>query len=187
MSRGKVALNTWPNYSEEYNTYMLSAKTVLRLIPAAVLIVTCALSTGACNKARDASFIGTFHMGEKVQIGPMVYQVLESEWRTELGGGGRTPRDRYLFLRMSITNNGGSTAAVSTMTLEGAGKTYAEVTEDMDKVDNWLGLLRNVRGSQTEQGWIVFDAPIAAYKLVITHGDIGDEKSAHVEIPVQLE
>jgi hypothetical protein len=166
---------------------MLSAKTALRLIPAAALVLACAFSSSACNKARNASFIGTFHMGEKVQIGPMVYQVLESEWRTELGSGGRTPRDRYLFLRMSITNDDASNAAVSTMTLEGAGKTYSEVTEDMDKVDNWLGLLRNIRGSQTEQGWIVFDAPIAAYKLVITHGDVGDEKSAHVEIPVQLE
>jgi hypothetical protein len=73
------------------------------------------------------------------------------------------------------------------MTLEGGGNTYSEVTEDMDKVDNWLGLLRNVGASQTEQGWIVFDAPLAAYKLIITHGDIGDEKVAHVDIPIHLE
>jgi hypothetical protein len=166
---------------------MLSAKTALRLMPAAVLMVVCALATGACRKSRDSSFIGTFRMGEKVQMGPMVYQVLESEWRNELGSGGRTPKDRYLFLRLSITNGDSAPAAVSTLTLEGAGQTYSEVTEDMDKVDNWLGLLRNVGGSQTEQGWIVFDAPMAAYKLVITHGEIGQEKYAHVDIPVQLE
>jgi hypothetical protein len=120
-------------------------------------------------------------------MGPMVYQVLEADWRTELGNGGRTPKERYLFLRMSITNGDSSPASVSTFTLENAGKTYSEVTEDMDKVDSWLGLLRNVGGSQTEQGWIVFDAPMGAYKLVITHGDVGEEKSAHVDIPVQLE
>ena|ERR671912_2976983 len=166
---------------------MLPAKTAPRRIAAAILTIVCAVGFGACSKSRDASFIGTFHMGEKVQIGPMVYQILESEWRTELGSGGRTPRDRYLFVRLSITNGSGSPAPVSTMTIEGAGKTYSEVTEDMDKVDNWLGLLRNIGGSQTEQGWIVFDAPMAAYKLVITHGEIGQEKYAHVDIPVQLE
>ena len=166
---------------------MLPAKTAGRVISAAVLIAMCALTLSACRKGRDASFIGTFHMGERVQIGPIVYQALESEWKTELGSGGRTPKDRFLFVRMSITNGGGSPTSVSNFTLEGNGKTYSEVTEDMDKVDNWLGLLRNVGGSQTEQGWVVFDAPVGAYKLVITHGDIGDEKSAHVDIPVQLE
>ena len=166
---------------------MLPAKTALRVIPAAVLMVVCALAAGACNKSKDASFTGTFRMGERVQMGSMVYQVLESEWRTELGSGGRTPRERYLFLRLSVTNGDRSPAGVSTLTLEGGGKTYSEVTEDMDKVDNWLGLLRNVGGSQTEQGWSVFDVPIAAYKLVITQGDIGEEKYAHVDIPVHLE
>jgi hypothetical protein len=166
---------------------MLPAKAAARAISAAVLIAVCALTITACRKGRDASFIGTFHMGEKVQMGPMVYQVLESAWKTELGSGGRTPKDRYLFLRLSITNGGGAPESVSNLTLEGNGKTYNEVTEDMDKVDNWLGLLRNVGVSQTEQGWIVFDAPVGAYKLVITHGDIGEEKYAHVDIPVQLE
>lgn len=147
----------------------------------------CVLFAAGCRKSQDASLIGTFHMGEKVQMGPVVYQVLESEWRNELGSGGRTPKDRYLFVRLSIANGAGLTESVPTMTIESGGKSYPEVTEDMDKVDNWLGLLRNVGGSQTEQGWIVFDAPMAAYKLVITQGDIGEEKTAHVEIPVQLE
>jgi hypothetical protein len=34
---------------------------------------------------------------------------------------------------------------------------------------------------------VVFDAPMAAYKLVITHGEVGEEKYAHVDIPVELE
>ena len=167
---------------------MLPVKTGFRPIIATVLTIACVLAFSACRgKTRDASFIGTFRMGERVQIGPMVYQVLEADWRTELGSGGRTPKERYLFVRMSITNGDGSPATVSTFTLENGGKTYSEVTEDMDKVDSWLGLLRNVGGSQTEQGWIVFDVPMGAYKLVITHGDVGEEKYAHVDIPVQLE
>ena len=47
-------------------------------------------------------------MGERVQVGPLVYQVLESDWRSELGSGGRTPKDRYLFVKVSITNSSGS-------------------------------------------------------------------------------
>ena len=166
---------------------MRVAKATLRSIAAAALLSLCTLAFSACRKSAEPSFTGTFRMGEKVQVGPMVYEVLQSEWRSELGSGGRTPRERYLFVRLSVTNESSSPSSASTLTLEGAGKTYAEVTEDMDKVDDWLGLLRDVGASQTEQGWIVFDAPMAAYKLVITHGDVGDEKVAHVDLPVHLE
>ena len=169
---------------------MLSAKTARRrFVSAAVLMtVLCAAGTlSSCRKTRDASFIGTFRMGERVQIGPLVYQVLEAEWRNELGAGGRAPKDRYLFVRLSVTNSGGSTIAAPALTIEGGGKSYSEVTENTDKVDNWLGLLRNVAASQSEQGWIVFDAPMAAYKLVLVEGEVGQEKIAHVDIPVQLE
>jgi len=127
-------------------------------------------------------------MGERVQLGPLVYQVLESDWRNELGADGRSPKDRYLFVKVSITNSSGSTISVPAFTIEGNGKSFPEVTEQMDKVDNWLGLLRNIGGSQTEQGWAVFDAPMATYKLVATDGgEIGSERFAHVDIPVQLE
>ena len=55
-------------------------------------------------------------------------------------------------------------------------------------MDNWFGLLRNIGPSQTEQGWIVFDAPMTAYKMVVTDGgEVGQKKRAHVEIPVHLE
>ena len=91
-------------------------------------------------------------MGEKVQVGPLIYQVLQSDWRSELGSGGRTPRNRYMFVKLSITNTSGGTVSIPTLTIEGGGQSYGEVTEDMDKVDNWFGLLRNIGGSQTEQG-----------------------------------
>jgi hypothetical protein len=168
---------------------MLSAKTVGRLkLPSVALMLVCSALTSGCSKGVNASFIGTFRMGERVQVGPLVYQVLESDWRSELGSGGRTPKSRYMFVKLSITNSSGKTISTPTLTLEGAGQTYTEVTEDMDKVDNWFGLLRNIGPSQTEQGWIVFDAPMAAYKLAVPDaGDIGHEQHAHVDIPVQLE
>jgi hypothetical protein len=168
---------------------MVSAKTVRRLrTPAAILLLSCIAMTAGCRKSTDASFVGTFRMGERVQVGPLVYQVLESDWRNELGAGGRIPRDRYLFVKVSITNSSGTAVSVPGFTIEGNGKSFGEITEEMDKVDNWFGLLRNIEGSQTEQGWVVFDAPMAAYKLVATDGgDVGAEKYAHVDIPVHLE
>src|SRR6476661_858772 len=103
---------------------MLSAKTARRVVlPATVLVLFCAAIVTGCSKSRDASFIGTFRMGERVQLGPLVYQVLESDWRTELGGGGRTPKDRYLFVKVNITNTAGSAVAVPGLAIEGAGKT----------------------------------------------------------------
>lgn len=158
------------------------------MLSAPALLLACVIFPVGCKSSSEATFIGTFHMGEKVQVGPLVYQVLESNWRTELGGGGRTPRDRYLFVKVNITNTAGSAVAVPGLAIEGAGKTYNEVTEETDKVDNWFGLLRNIGPSQTEQGWIVFDAPMTAYKLIVTDaGEIGKEKFAHVDVPVQLE
>jgi hypothetical protein len=169
---------------------MLPAKTARRRFMSATFLMAVLCAAGAlssCRNKRDASFIGTFRMGEKVQTGALVYQVLQAEWRNELGSGGRTPKDRYLFIRLSVTNSSGSTVAAPALTIEGAGKTYSEVVENTENVDNWMGLLRNVAASQTEQGWIVFDAPVAAYKLVLEEGEVGEEKTAHVDIPVHLE
>lgn len=128
-------------------------------------------------------------MGEKVQIGPMTYSVLESEWKTALTEGGRAPKNRFLFLRITMTNSGGQPAAAPSFELEAAdGTRYQELTQNVEGVNNWLGLLRNVPPSSSQQGAIIFDAPIAAYKLVIPEsGDITQEKYALVEIPVHLE
>lgn len=127
-------------------------------------------------------------MGERVQAGPLVYNALEAEWKTELEGG-KTPQSRFLLVRVSITNGSGRQISVPSFTLEdAAGKSYPEVTEGVGSVRNWLGILRTVEPSQTEQGYAIFDAPMAAYKLVVSDaGDIGSEKYAHIEIPVHLE
>lgn len=168
------------NYCEEYNTYMLLARIAS--------LVLCLTLVAGCRKAADTSLIGTFRMGEKVQAGPLEYQVVETDWRGELGNGGRTPKDRYLFVKVSVTNLSASGVSAPGFSLQGPGTTHAEINEDMDKVDNWLGLLRNLNPKQTEQGWIVFDVPMAAYKLVIPDGgEVGSEKFAHVDIPVHLE
>lgn len=170
---------------------MLSAKVKRRLLlPAAFLLLATAAISGGCRKAADSSFVGTFAIGEKVQVGPLVYEIYQSNWRNELGSGGRTPKNRYLFIKVSVTNSSNEPVAVHGFSVRGAGAddVYSEVTEDMDKVDNWFGLLRNVGPSQTEQGWVVFDVPLAAYKFIATEGgQVDEEKYAHIDIPVSLE
>jgi hypothetical protein len=169
------------------NTNMLQVFARGAATAAAVLL--CWLSpivfTG-CNRGTDASSLGTFRMGERVQAGPLAYTVLEAGWRPDLQG--KAPQHRFLLVRLSITNTSGGTVPARPLELAGArGKHYTEVTENLENFSEWLGLIRNIQPSQTETGYVVFDAPVAAYKLVITETAEEDEKQAYVDIPVELE
>jgi hypothetical protein len=75
------------------------------------------------------------------------------------------------------------------MTLIGAnGQAHQEVTEGVDSVPKWLGVLRNLSPVQNVEGAVVFDVPLGAYKLqVLDGGEIGLERKALIEIPLQLE
>lgn len=129
-------------------------------------------------------------MGERVQASPFIYSVLEAQWKPELTEGGRAPKHRFLFIRVNATNSGGQTAILPPFQLESqdGSTTYQEVMENMDGVSDWLGMIRSVEPAQTERGYIVFDAPMAAYKLLMYDGkEIDNEKYAIVEIPVSLD
>jgi hypothetical protein len=159
-----------------------------RLVLAATLIV-CAFAHVGCSPRRDTSLIGTFQMGERVQVGPLVYTILESEWKTALSEGGAAPKNRFLFLRLSIMNSGSQPVASPGLTLLGPGDvSYPEMTDNLEQVSNSLGMLRNIAPGQTQNGYVVFDAPMGAYKLVVSDGgEIEHERHAHIEIPVHLE
>jgi hypothetical protein len=130
-------------------------------------------------------------MGERVQVGPLTYNVLETEWKNQLaeGAGSKVPANRYLLVKMSITNGGGGNVAVPLLTVEdGSGHTYSEVTEGTDAVPDWLGLLRNLAPAQNDNGVAIFDVPMGGYKLRISDGgEIGNEKTALIDIPVHIQ
>ena len=66
------------------------------------------------------------------------------------------------------------------------GTEIAEVTE-IDGFPQWLGLLRKVEPASTEQGYVVFDVPVGAYKLQVSSGgDPENEQLAQIEIPANL-
>ena len=161
----------------------------LRTTCVTALLLGTLLALAGCSSGKDASHIGTFRMGERVQAGSLIYTVLEAQWKPQLDGNGRAPKNRFLFLRVSITNSGDSKLSVPAFTLKATdGTVYEEVAEGLEGVNNWLNILRTVEKAQTETGWVIFDAPVAAYKLIMSDaGEVGNEKYAQVDIPVELE
>ena len=77
-------------------------------VAALTLIV---FNLAGCSKESPPPTLGTFHMGERIQVGPMTYNVLESRWKPALrdDGTGKPPKERYLLVKLTATNGGGST------------------------------------------------------------------------------
>jgi hypothetical protein len=160
-----------------------------------VILLSALLFSSCGNNAAVATNenqpIVTYQMGQSVQVGPLTYNVLETKWKSQLGGGvsAKIPKNRFLVLKLTISNAASQTTSVPEMTLISAnGQSYQEVTEGVESVPKWLGVLRNLSPVQTEEGAVVFDVPLGAYKLqVLDGGEIGFEKKALIEIPLQLE
>jgi hypothetical protein len=129
-------------------------------------------------------------MGEKLTLGSLTYNVIESNWYSQLGEGFkiRSPQQRFLAVTLSITNGGGSDAAVPLLILEDSAGTTATELSNGDGVTNWMGLLRSVGPAQTLEGKILFDVPLASYKLRVTDGGgPGAEKYGWVSIPLRMD
>src|SRR5687768_18536811 len=101
-----------------------------RKYASALILLAVTMIPAACRTARDSSVIGTFRMGEKVQVGPLIYTVMEAEWKHQLGDGGRMPVHRFLFLRVNMMNNSSATVSVPAFVLQAPnGTRYEEVVE----------------------------------------------------------
>ncbi len=140
-----------------------------------------------CSSARLTEPV--HKMGELTRVGPVIYNVLETEWRNQLGGSIQEviPENKYLLIRLTVTNSGNQEVAIPLLHLEDEqGNNYIELSE-VKGVSNWLGLLRIVQPAATLQGVIVFDVPAGDYRLRVTDGgDLEEEKTALIEIPLTL-
>lgn len=147
-----------------------------------------ALAGVACQANKTPTI--THRMGEKVAVGKLMYSVLNADWKTHLGEGSnnRVPEKRFLVIEMSIANAGMDEVSVPLFLLHDSnGKTYREL-ENGDGVDNWMGLLRILRPTQSLNGRIVFDLPMTNYKLQVTDGGPPDEEqTSFIDIPLQME
>jgi hypothetical protein len=128
-------------------------------------------------------------MGENVPVGQMTYVIVESAWRNQLGESFRvrSPQQRFLLLKLSVTNGTGQDVSIPLLTLEGPnGQTYRELAQG-EGVENWFGLLRTLSPGQNQQGNILFDVPLTSFKLRVPDvADPGLEKYVSVQIPLQI-
>ncbi len=131
-----------------------------------------------------------FRMGEQAPAGSLIYTVYETEWKPQLGEGpgAKIPANRFLILRLSVTNSSNQNSGIPQMTLvDNAGKSYQELTE-APGVPKLLGIIRSVKPAQTEEGRVVFDAPPGAYKLRVTDDSgPGRERALLIEVPFEFE
>jgi Domain of unknown function (DUF4352) len=162
----------------------LSLPTLWLVLPLASAI----LPLGGCQRQNSAQI--DYQMGERITNGPMVYNVVQTAWKTQFGDlfSTRTPRNRFLLIMLSATNSGGKEVSLPFFALEGSnGAEYKEI-ETGDGVDNWFGLLRTLNAAETRQGNLVFDVPLTSYRLRLTDGaEPGTEKTVWVEIPLRLD
>ncbi len=174
---------------------MLAKKSAPVKIGLGITLVSCLLMPGCRNDlgeiSKEIQPPAIFQMGQGVPVGQLTYNVIETKWRSQLGGGpsAKIPKNRFLLVKLTISNANKQTSSIPEMTLVNAsGENFQELTEGIDSVDKWLGVLRNLSPGQTEEGMVVFDVPLGAYKLmVLDGGDPGAEKKALIEIPLQLE
>jgi len=146
-------------------------------------VLSACLVSAACSDI-SAPEVRTYGMGDRIELGKLVYNVIETRWLPQIGEGptARIPRDRFLMLRMSIGNSGAGELLIPNLTLEGdKGDTYPQLS-DGNGVPQFLGPLRPVTTAESASGNILFDAPAAHYKLRIS--DETGRRTALVDIPL---
>jgi hypothetical protein len=148
--------------------------------------MTAAAFLTSCGSEGKSFPVRTYNMGERIQLGHIVYLVFETQWLTHIGDGpdARIPQNRYFLIRLSAVNSGSSDIPVPNFTIQDdAGNTYPELS-DGTGVPQFIGYLRNVKPAESAQGNALFDAPPRHYKLKIQDED--SERAALVDIPLNF-
>jgi hypothetical protein len=160
----------------------------IRLIWLSAATALCVFLSG-CSSA--GSGIKMYQMGQRAEVGSIVYTLLEAHWKTQLGEavGARIPRNRFLLLRVSVTNGSPQKVAIPLMALVApGGEVYNELTEG-EGVSDWLGMLRHLSPVESATGWVLFDVPRGNYRLRVSDDAFEPEavKAALIEVPLQFE
>jgi hypothetical protein len=136
--------------------------------------------------SRSAPSLRTYAMGDRAELGHLIYTTLETRWLTQIGEEPETkaPKNRFLLIRVSIANSSSSDQLAPALSLVGDdGHTYPELT-DAQGAPQWIGALRTVRPAEAAQGNVVFDVPPGHYKLRVSDED--DDKAALIDIPLSF-
>jgi hypothetical protein len=158
----------------------------LTRLPWLIAALTAALLTASCGGDEKSYPVRTYNMGERIQLGHLVYLVFETQWMTHIGDGpdARVPQHRFFLIRLSAVNSSNADLAVPTFTIQDDnGNTYNELS-DGTGVPQWITYLRTVKPAESAQGNALFDAPPRHYKLKIQDED--GERTALVDIPLNF-
>jgi hypothetical protein len=141
--------------------------------------------------APNRTVIRSYTIGERADAGLIIYTALEAAWKSQLGQppASRLPQDRFLLVRLRVTNSSPQEASIPLATLVApSGKEYAELS-DGEGVEEWLGVLRRLKPNETVFGWVLFDAPRGDYQLRVSDDafDPADARMALIQIPLRLE
>jgi hypothetical protein len=156
------------------------------------LLIPCALavlSLAGCSNRPSSNRID-YEMGERITVGPLTYNVVESAWRSQLGTElkPRLPQHRFLLITVSVTNGGGREVALPLFQMENSNNETFPESDDGEGVENWFGILRSLTPAGTQQGRLLFDVPLTSYRLRLTDGGpAGSEKYVWVTIPLRMD
>lgn len=154
----------------------------------AAFFVPLLLVCSSCNTGNSTKL--DYQMGEKITLGPLTYNVIQTSWQTQLGEGFkiRSPQQRFLLINISVTNGGGKEVSLPLFKLEDSHGQLITESDNPEGVPNGIGILRSITPAQTLQGALLFDVPLASYKLQLTDGgESGTEKTATVQIPLRMD
>lgn len=157
--------------------------TVVKLTLLCLALLIC-----GCKSLTKSGEVGTFKIGERAQVGPLIYNAMDTQWNASLGHGDapRVPKNgRFFIVYLSVVNGGGSTDQnVPTFELvDDKGESHQEL-DNAEGVPDWLGLERKIHPAESLQGNIVFDVEPKHYKLKVTTE--GDEKYAWIDLPLDF-
>ena len=79
----------------------------VRLIPLTAVLSAAVLLAG-CSSSEASFPVRTHPMGDRVELGHIIYTVFETQWMTHIGEGplARVPQNRFFLVRMTAVNSG---------------------------------------------------------------------------------
>lgn len=156
---------------------------LLRLRPLCALPALIIVWTSCAQRAAP---VPTYKMGEKATVGHLVYSAFDTKWMTQIGDGvaARVPQHRFFLVRVAITNSGGEPVVTPNLSVvDDKGNSYEELS-DGQGVPQWIGFLRQIAGTGTSQGNLLFDVPPGHYKLTVS--DAAGQNPAMIDLPLDF-
>lgn len=122
-----------------------------------------------------------------MSLWPLTWNVVDSRILPRLGKDpvtARFPLERFYLIQITVLNAGNTDAPIPALALvDDSGKVYNELT-DGSGVQDWLGLVRNVKAGDQVKGAILFDAPASHYRLRLSEQYASPEIS--IDLPLNL-